>query len=359
MKNNQLIKHFSPMWFAASMGIGGTANLMYQLGSQANLFKVIGLILAGLNILVFIAMLIPWILRWFVHYDTVMSDVKHPVSSNFFVTMPVAMMLIATHVIMMGSSYIGVSSAMTIAVILWSIGVVLVLAFSITTTFNMMKQESIHPQMSNFSWFISPVASIVVPLLGNNLVKYYALFNIPLASFLNVIDIAFYGIGFLLFIILLSIVLNRFLFHQMPPAMVLPSFWIILGPIGVGTMSLMGIADASAILGLITDVQGIHMLALALWGFGIWALVLISVITINYVKEGKIPFSISWWAFIFPLAAFTLSSLSIAQVTQVNVIKYFGFAMTAILSIIFLMTLFKTIVGVFNKTLLLPKQNTN
>lgn len=91
--------------------------------------------------------------------------------------------------------------------------------------------------------------------------------------------------------------------------MAAPTFWIILGPIGVGTLSLMGIADSSKLLGLISSVDAIKMLSLILWGFGLWAFVLTLAITIKYMRNDGVPFTLSWWAFIFPLAAYTLSSL--------------------------------------------------
>jgi C4-dicarboxylate transporter/malic acid transport protein len=352
MKNNAVIRHFSPMWFAVSMGMGGFANLLYQLGSNSEFLKVSGIIIAIINVMVFVIFLGPWILRWFIHNDKISEDWKHPITSNFFITMPVALVLIATHLLMMGAAIFGISSSMTISLVLWVIGMILALLFSVYTTFNMMLHETIHPMMTNFSWFVSPVASIIVPLLGNSLVKYYALSNTPLAEFINIMDIAFYGIGFLLFIILSSIVFNRFLFHKLPGSAVLPSFWILLGPIGLGTVSLMGLAEANVLLGWIYTVQFINFLAIILWGFGIWAFSLLVMITGMYMKDGSIPFSLSWWAFIFPLDAYSLATLSVYKYTNILAIKYFALLLTILLSTLFIVTFIKTLLGVIKKELL-------
>jgi len=200
-----------------------------------------------------------------------------------------------------GKEYFSMAFIVTLGTILWIYGVALALVFGVFVTYNMMITENIGPELTNYSWYITPVASIAVSLLGNLLVNAYVIKNIELAKLINIIDIIFYGIGLMLFVILSSIILNRFISHTMPHAMATPTFWIILGPIGVGTVSLMGVADASKEIRLILVADSLKMLSLILWGFGLWAFVLTVIITIKYLMKGGIPFSLSWWAFIFPL----------------------------------------------------------
>ncbi len=354
-KNTKMIiRHFSPAWFAASMGTGGLANLLYQLENNSQLLKTIAQILGVLNLIMFISFLIPWILRWVFHLDKLKEDIKHPIMSNFFVTMPVAGIILGTNFFIMGKDYFSMPFITTLSLVFWCIGVILALILGIFITYNMMMSENMKPEITNFSWFITPVASIVIPLLGNMLVKYYVFINLPLAKFINLINLNFFGIGFTLFIILSSIVLHRFIYYKMPPAMVLPTFWIILGPIGVGTISLMGLADTNVLLGLLQSSDSIKLLAMIFWGFGLWAFGLISLVTIKYLKQGKIPFSLSWWAFIFPLAAYSLSSLIIYQYTKVQFIFIFTIILIILLVIIWVITLIRTIIGIANGKLLIP-----
>jgi C4-dicarboxylate transporter/malic acid transport protein len=310
-------------------------------------------IIVIINIIFFTTFLIPWIFRWFNHYDHLSKDLKHPVFSNFFVTMPVALMILATNILNIGGSYFTTSTLMTLAFIFWIIGAILTIIFSVTTTYNMMMAQTIHPQMTNFAWFISPVANII-PLLGNNITKYYASSHLEIAQLINLINISFFGIGFILFLILSAIIFNRFIFHKMPGSLVLPSFYIMLGPIGVGTISLMGLSSANVTLGLITSVQVLNFLALILWGFGFWALGLLILITIMYIRQGKIPFSLSWWAFIFPLSAYILSTISIYHYLHYEFLHTFAMILTSVLSILFLITLTKTAIGMVSKKLFHP-----
>ena len=56
-KFSELVKHFSPAWFAMVMGTGGLANLLYQLSSGLGFLKPLALILFWLNIVLFIVII--------------------------------------------------------------------------------------------------------------------------------------------------------------------------------------------------------------------------------------------------------------------------------------------------------------
>ncbi|MHB1407679.1 MAG: SLAC1 family transporter [Desulfitobacteriaceae bacterium] len=46
---------------------------------------------------VFLLFIVPWVARWFLHFETLKQDLQHPVMSNFFVTMPVGAMIVGTN----------------------------------------------------------------------------------------------------------------------------------------------------------------------------------------------------------------------------------------------------------------------
>jgi len=357
MANNKLIiRHFSPAWFAASMGTGGMANLFYLLSNSYQWLKTVAYALFAINAVMFIVFLIPWILRWFLHFEHLNKDIKHPMMSNFFVTMPVAAMILAMNVLAMGQGIFSLSFTMNFGLFFWFFGIVLSLGLSVYVSYNMMVSESIHPDITNFSWFITPVASIIIPLLGNSLVKYYVGTHPEFAAFINLMDLSFYGIGFILFIILSGILINRFFLHKMPPSMMLPTFWIILGPIGIGVVALMSVADINVMLGYISSAGTLKILALILWGFGFWAFGLILLVSVKYLKNGKIPFSLSWWAFIFPLVAYGLSGISVYQYTQIQFVFIYTLIVTGLLLLLWILTFIKSVIGVIDKSLLIPKK---
>lgn len=352
--HDSLVRHFSPAWYAAVMGTGGLANVLYLFGAQVGILRPVGIALWVLNILLFALLIGPWTARWFFHFDRLVEDLRHPMMSNFFVTMPVGALILGTNFVLMGRGLLPPALVATLGLVLWAFGTVTILLFGVMVIYNMIVRESMAPEMVNFSWFITPVASIVVPLLGNPLVATYAARNAELAGFINVIDISFYGIGLMLFLVIGSILFNRLIHHEMPHPLVAPTFWIILGPIGVGTVSLMGIADASKLLGLIESAHGIYLAALVLWGFGLWALALTVAISTRYLRETGIPFSISWWAFIFPLAAYVMSAYSVSVYLHSRPLFWYAVLLGVILTVLWVVVFVRSALAVLRGELIRP-----
>jgi len=351
---NNIIKHFSPAWFASVMGTGGVANVLFELSGRMGFLKPVAMGLFWLNIGLFIVLIGPWLARWFTHFSTLRKDMEHPVMSNFFVTMPVGGIILGTNFFIIGKGYFDMTFITDLGMAFWIFGVIMILGLGVFVMYNLFSLETVPVQMTDFTWLISPVASIVIPLLGNFLIGSYVVTNVSLAKTINLIDITFYGIGILLFVLIASILLNRFIVNKMPGNAALPTFWIILGPIGVGAISLMEIADSSKLLGLLASADTLKMLALILWGFGLWAFLLTIVITIRYLRSGGIPFTLSWWAFIFPLAAYTLSSYSVYSYTQVESVYWYTLLLATLLFFMWVATLVRSLAGTLSGRLLVP-----
>lgn len=275
--------------------------------------------------------------------------------SNFFVTMPVGALVLGTNFFLMGRDLLPMPFIASLGVVLWAFASVLILFFGVVVVYNMLVKESMAPEEVNFSWFITPVASIAVPLLGNPLARYYAAESAQLAQLVNLVDISFYGMGMSLFFIIGSIVINRLIHHRMPHPMMAPTFWIILGPIGVGTISLMGIADVSKLLGLIESTSNLYLASIVLWGFGIWAFVLTLMITARYMREAGIPFSLSWWAYIFPLAVYAMSAYSVAGFLHLSGVFWYAAALCALLAFLWLLVFTRSVVATFRGEMFIPK----
>lgn len=87
--------------------------------------------------------------------------------------MPVGGLILGTNFFIIGKDYISIGLITELGMIFWSLCTLMALGLGIFVIFNMMISEEIGPEVTNFSWFITPVASIVIPLLGNQLVKVF------------------------------------------------------------------------------------------------------------------------------------------------------------------------------------------
>ena len=50
-----------------------------------------------------------------------------------------------------------------------------------------------------------------------------------------------------------------------------------------------------------------QLFATATWGFGLWWLAIAVSLLVRYLRAGGLPFHLGWWAFTFPLGAFTVA----------------------------------------------------
>lgn len=81
------VQRFSPAWFAAVMGTGGLANVLFSWGSAMRWSAIVGAWLASINVVFLVVFLVPWLTRWLVHPMDARRDLDHPILGNFFVTL--------------------------------------------------------------------------------------------------------------------------------------------------------------------------------------------------------------------------------------------------------------------------------
>jgi tellurite resistance protein TehA-like permease len=128
-------------------------------------------------------------------------------------------------------------------------------------------------------------------------------------------------------------------FHPLPAAPLAPSLWIGLGPIGVGSVALLGLAraggpvwgDAAAAVTALSSIG-----AALLWGFGVWWLAAALVLLGAYLRRGGLPYGLGWWAFTFPLGAFTASTIALARTWQLGLLESLGAILFVVLIVFWL-----------------------
>ncbi len=343
-RTNEVVRHFNPAWYASVMGTGGVANAVHLFLGRVPFFEGVAQVLVGLNMVLFVIFIVPWTARWIWHFDRLAEDLRHPMLGNFFVTMPVGALILGANFYLIGPSMFSPDFIDATGLVLFVFAAVLILLFTLVVMYNAYAREDLSVDHINFAWFITPVADIVVPVLGGPLAAHYLSFDPGAAMTVNMIDMAFYGIGFMLFIYIGAVVFNRLINHKLPHAQVSPTFWILLGPIGMGVVSLFAIANTSQSLGLVADTGVLKLLGTILWGFGFWAFLQTIVLTLRYWKEG-IPFSMTWWAFIFPFAAYTISTFMVAVFLKSQVVYWYGILLLVLLVIMWVTVLVRSILS--------------
>jgi C4-dicarboxylate transporter/malic acid transport protein len=341
------VKHLAPAWFAVIMGTGGLGNILYLWQKEFPIGNLLGTLVAALAALLYFLVLVPWIIRWIYYFDYVLRDLHHPLISNFFVTMPVATTILGTNIYIIWRPLIGDALTYQLMAITWIIAIIGVSFFTFYTTFRMMQVEvTPKPEMMNFSWIMAPIANMAVLLIGNPVLSLTLEYHPNWAMTVFIVNITLLGIGFFLFLFISSIIFVRLAQHPLPPSETTPSFGIFLSAVGLAVSAIIDLAKNANILGVLISTDSFNILAAVIWGFGIWVVGIILIISIYQFRKSGIPFSIGWWAFIFPLAAYTLASQKISNLFGTPITTIWTMALTFLLVGLWLYTFANTLKGV-------------
>jgi C4-dicarboxylate transporter/malic acid transport protein len=311
------LRGFHPGWYGAVMGTAIVGIIAYQdpgqVAALGDLARAFGVAMVALSAVLGFLLGIPYVARWIQHPDAARQDLSNPVAGALYGTFPGGILVLAV-----GIGTVGPAVGAPLAVA-WSVGILaalgLVLAFVVSVLFAhlLFVSHPVGPELANGAWFIPPVVNIVVPLALLPLMPHVARED---AAALLFGAYAFWGMGFVLFVLVASLLYDRLIFHPLPAAPLAPSLWIGLGPIGVGSLVLLRAAQAGAPLWgalapLVAQLSALS--AAALWGFGLWWLASAILLLAAYLRRGELPYGLGWWGFTFPLGAYTASTLALAR----------------------------------------------
>jgi tellurite resistance protein TehA-like permease len=168
---------------------------------------------------------------------------------------------------------------------------------------------------------------------------------------LMALSYAYFGIGFFLFILIISMVHDRWVLHPLPHAGLAPSLWIFLGPVGAGSLTLLSLAHGGAhFFG--PSAPAISLLTLlvvsAFWGFGLWALTAAALLLVRYLRQGPLPYGLGWWGFTLPLGAYIVATLNISRAWQSGWLESFAVVLFVALAVSWLIVAGRTLWAVFS-----------
>ena len=274
------LKYLAFNWFAVVMTLAGLSLAWGRatpiLGDMAGAGA---LVLGAAAALALLGLLVLSWMRWQHYPEAVAGDMKHPVRHGFIATLPVSLILVAT----VAASLFG---AEWWVVGLWWLGSLAQFGVTLWVLARWLSAD----KTQGLSWaaltpvlFIPVVGNVLAPLAGTSLGA-------------GAWAAAQFGIGVLLWPVLLALLFARIATHGMWPERLLPTTFISIAPPAV-------IGTAALQLG------GPVVLGWMCWGIALFFLLWSAQIGRRMLAQ---PFSIAFWSMGFPLAAFASLSLRLA-----------------------------------------------
>jgi tellurite resistance protein len=289
------LENFPVTFFAVMMGLLGLALSMAAAEKAAGSGGDVSQFILGAAVAVFAVLAFFYALKLVRHPGAVRAEWNHPVRIAFFPTISISLLLLGTAL---------APRVPGMAYVIWSIGVAAQGMLSLSVIANWIGHRSFQPLHLSPAWFIPAVGNVLVPLAGVG-------FGVIELSWL------FFSAGLLFWIVLLTLVMNRLIFHEPLPARLMPTLVILIAPPAVAFVAwvrLTGDVDAFARVLLNTG-----------YVFGL-------IVLTQAPRFFRLPFALSWWALTFPVAALSVASFVFAHETGSNGHRLIGFALTVCLA---------------------------
>ena len=154
-----------------------------------------------------------------------------------------------------------------------------------------------------------------------------------------------FGFSLLASIIVITLIWYRLAVHTTGPAKMVPTLWIVLGPLGQSITAanlLGGVAHEALPAPYSTALQAFGVVyGVPVWGFALLWAGLAGVITLRTARE-DLPFSLTWWSFTFPVGTCVTGTTALALNT--------GSTMFAVAAVVFYLGLLLAWVTVAART---------
>ena len=344
----EMVRQFTPNWFAATMGTGILAIALAQFPGIPVL-TAIGQGLWLFNIVLFSLCTLLYAARWLLYFHDARRIFSHSIMSMFFGCIPMGLATIINGILIFRAPQHG-DFSVTIAVSLWWFDVALALSCGIAIPFAMFTRQSHSIDQMTGLWLLPIVASEVAAVSGALLLPY--LVDPTQQLTVLMVSLVLWSCSVPLAMGILTILFLRMAVHKLPHINMAASSWLALGPIGTGALGLLIISqNAPAVLAanglgiFVAAFSGASLLgAVLLWGYGLWWMAMAIAITIRYIREG-LPFNIGWWGYTFPLGVYAVATLRLAAIIPMPAIERFGAALVAVLAVVWLVTGARTVKG--------------
>ncbi|QKV17015.1 SLAC1 anion channel family protein [Oricola thermophila] len=292
------LENFPITFYAIVMGMLGLTLAIHAAETAFSLPSFVSPVVLVVSVGILASITALYALKYMKHRKAVVAEWAHPVKIAFFPTASISILLLSVAVLPYSLRW---------ADTLWIMGAALQAALTLSVIANWIGHRSYQQVHLGPAWFIPAVGNAVAPITG-------AMLGYTELSWL------FFSAGLIFWIVLLTLVMNRLIFHDPLPARLMPTLVILIAPPAVAFIAyyrLTGEVDAFARILLNT-------------GY-----VFAAVVVTQIGKFRRLPFALSWWALSFPVAALTIASFLYAERVGTSAHEFVaGFLLTALVLII-------------------------
>ncbi len=315
---NQRLEHYPVTFFAIGMGMLGLTLALHAAEVAFALSAMASHIALALSLLTLAVVSLGYLLKALRHPNAVAEEWHHPIRIAFFPAISISLLL--TSIALM-AEFPGIARPV------WIVGTALqgVLALSVIASW--IGHRPFKPGQLTPAWFIPAVGNVIVPIAGVHLGY-------------TEISWLFYSAGLMFWIVLLTLVMNRLMFHDPLPGKMVPTLMILVAPPSVAFISWVQLTGEAGSFGHILLNLGYVFTLLVVTQIG---------------KLVKLPFAMSWWALSFPIASLSIASFRYGNIAQSDAHLMIGAGLLALLLAVVAGLILRTLLAISRSEICLPE----
>lgn len=316
--NTSRLAHMPVTFFAVGMGMMGLTLALRAGETSFALGHSVSLAVLVLSVAMVAGVALAYVAKALRYPHMLAEEWQHPVKIAFFPAISISLLLLST-------ALLEVAPAM--AEPLWLFATLLQGALALAVISAWIGHRPFQTQMMTPAWFIPAVGNVIVPLAGARL-GYTEL------SWL------FFSGGLILWVVLLTLVMNRLMFHDPMPGKMVPTLMILVAPPAVAFTAWLRLSGETGAFG--------HFLLSAAYVFAL-------LVTTQTAKLRRLPFALSWWALSFPLAALAIASFAYAHAAGSVAHQWIGAALLVLLVCVVALLIVRTAMAIRAGTICVPE----
>jgi C4-dicarboxylate transporter/malic acid transport protein len=352
-----VFRDLGPNWFASVMGTGIGAVAAATLPFRVPGLHVFALAVWALAAAWLAVLSAGWTVHWVRHTERARGHAASPVMAQFWGAPAMALMTVGTGTLLLGRDWTGLSAAVDADWVLWGLGTALGLATACWIPYLMMTRHEIAPDGAFGGWLMPVVPPMVSAANGALLIPYAAGGQARLTLLVGCY--AMFGISLFASVIIITLLWGRLVTHKTLPALMVPTTWIVLGPLGQSVTAAGNLAKVAGLTLHAPYAAGASVFALLYglpaWGFALAWLAIAAAVTLRTARQDKgLPFGLTWWSFTFPVGTCVTGTIGLAARTGADLLRYGAAALFLLLLAAWLIVAIRTLHGGATGRLFLP-----
>jgi C4-dicarboxylate transporter/malic acid transport protein len=308
-----LFRDLGPNWYAAIMGTGIVAIAGANLPVSVPGLRGFATAVWALAAAALVALTAAWAVHWVRHSDRARGHASNPVMAQFWGAPPMALMTVGTATLILGPRWLRPAAAVDADWVLWAAGTALGLVTTCWIPYLMITRHEIGADAAFGGWLMPVVPPMVSAATGALLIPHVGSAQGRLTLLLACY--AMFGISLFASVIIITQIWSRLVQHKVGSAVMVPTLWIVLGPLGQSVTAAGNLGTQAAHVLPAPYAAGAAVVALLYgvptWGFAMTWLVLAAAITLRTARRG-LPFALTWWSFTFPVGTCVTGTIALA-----------------------------------------------